>query len=301
MTEYHVPALLSECLEALNIQPDGIYVDVTFGGGGHSRAILEQLTTGKLIAFDQDSDTLNHLPDHPNFYFAHHNFRYLSQFMDYLGIEAVDGILADLGVSSHHFDQAERGFSTRFDGPLDMRMNPQASLTAAFVLNEYTHQELSRIFYLYGELDNSRKIAFLIEKARMQASIQTIEQFKAILAPVTPRLTENKFFAKVFQALRIEVNHELSALTALLEQSTQALKPGGRLAVITYHSLEDRLVKNFIKSGNVEGSLEKDLYGNSFSPFLAVNKKVIIPSEEEIEQNSRVRSAKLRIGERIHE
>lgn len=301
MTEYHVPALLAESLEALNIQPDGIYVDVTFGGGGHSRAILEQLTTGKLIAFDQDSDTLNHLPDHPNFYFAHHNFRYLSQFLDYLGIDAIDGILADLGVSSHHFDQADRGFSTRFDGPLDMRMNPQASLTAAFVLNEYNHQELSRLFYLYGELDNSRKIASLIEKARLQEPIRTIEQFKLILASVTPRGAENKFLAKVFQALRIEVNHELDALTAMLEQSIRVLKPGGRLAVITYHSLEDRIVKNFIKSGNIEGSIEKDLFGNSYSPFIPVNKKIIVPTEKEIEMNSRVRSAKLRAGEKIHE
>lgn len=298
MSEYHVPALLNESIDALQINPAGVYVDATFGGGGHSQAILSQLTTGKLIAFDQDSDTLSHLPNQSQFIFAHHNFRYLKFFLNYLGINEIDGLLADLGVSSHHFDQADRGFSTRFDGPLDMRMNSQASLTAASIINSYEEVELARMFYIYGELDNSRKIASILVKSRKNQPIQQIEELKRVLAPIIPRQTENKFLAKVFQALRIEVNQELSALEDLLHQSETVLKPGGRLVILTYHSLEDRLVKNFLKSGNIEGKIEQDLYGNTRSSFTVISKKAIIPSAAEIEQNSRARSAKLRIGER---
>lgn len=301
MTDYHIPALLNESIEALNIKPDGLYVDVTFGGGGHSSAILKRITTGKLIAFDQDEEAMQNLPDSPNFYFAHQNFKFLKHFLRYLSIDRVDGILADLGVSSHHFDSAERGFSTRFDGPLDMRMNPSATRDAASILNEMDAQSLFRIFKLYGEIDHARKLVTAIEQARSAATLQSIAQFKQAIKSCIPAHQENKFLAKVFQALRIEVNQELEALNELLSQSVDVLKPGGRLVVITYHSLEDRIVKNFMKSGNSEGKQEKDFYGNVKSPFTQLNRKVITASESEIEENSRARSAKLRIGERAHE
>lgn len=301
MTDYHIPALLNESLEALDIRPDGIYVDATFGGGGHSRAILQQLSSGKLIAFDQDEEAMRNLPDSPNFYFAHQNFKYLKHFLRFLAIPQVDGILADLGVSSHHFDSAERGFSTRFDGPLDMRMNPSASRDAASIVNEMDPQSLFRIFKLYGEIDHARKLVSTIEQARSIAPITSIDQFKQAIKSCVPAHQENKFLAKVFQALRIEVNQELEALNELMKQSAEVLKPGGRLVVITYHSLEDRIVKNFLKSGNSEGIQEKDFYGNVKSPFVQLNRKVITASEEEVSENSRARSAKLRIGEKVHE
>lgn len=301
MTDYHIPALLNESLEALDIRPDGIYVDATFGGGGHSRAILQQLSSGKLIAFDQDEEAMRNLPDSPDFYFAHQNFKYLKHFLRFLAIPQVDGILADLGVSSHHFDSAERGFSTRFDGPLDMRMNPSASRDAASIVNEMDAQSLFRIFKLYGEIDHARKLVSTIEQARSIAPITSIDQFKQAIKSCVPAHQENKFLAKVFQALRIEVNQELEALNELMKQSAEVLKPGGRLVVITYHSLEDRIVKNFLKSGNSEGIQEKDFYGNVKSPFVQLNRKVITASEEEVSENSRARSAKLRIGEKVHE
>ena len=301
MTDYHIPALLNESLDALNIQPDGIYVDATFGGGGHSRAILNNLKTGKLIAFDQDDESMANLPDSPNFLFAHQNFKYLKHFLRFLSIDKVDGILADLGVSSHHFDSAERGFSTRFDGPLDMRMNSSASRNAATIVNEMDAHSLMRIFKLYGEIDNARKLVTAIEQARSISPLQSIGQFKEAIKSCTPAHQENKYLAKVFQALRIEVNQELDALNELLIQSAEMLKPGGRLVVITYHSLEDRIVKNFLKSGNSEGIQEKDFYGNVRSPFIQLNRKVITASNEELAENSRARSAKLRIGEKAHE
>ncbi|MHB9054689.1 MAG: 16S rRNA (cytosine(1402)-N(4))-methyltransferase RsmH [Paludibacteraceae bacterium] len=298
--EYHIPALLNETIEGLNIKPNGVYVDVTFGGGGHSKAILSHLgKKGKLIAFDQDEDALQNLIDDKRFTFVKSNFRYLINFLKYQGIEKVDGILADLGVSFHHFDESERGFSFRFDGKLDMRMNTRSPLTAAKVVNVYEEQQLADVFYLYGELHNSRRIASVIVKARNIQSINTIEQFIEILKPFFPREREKKEMARVFQALRIEVNKEMLVLKELLLQSVEVLNPGGRLVVLTYHSLEDRLVKNFIRSGNFEGKLEKDFYGNVKAPLKAVNNKVITASEEEIGLNPRARSAKLRIAVKL--
>lgn len=295
--EYHIPALLNETIEGLNVKPGGVYVDVTFGGGGHSKAILSHLgNDGKLIAFDQDEDALQNLIDDKRFTFVKSNFRYLINFLKYHGIEKVDGILADLGVSFHHFDESERGFSFRFDGKLDMRMNTRSPLTAAKVVNVYDEQQLADVFYLYGELHNSRRIASVIVKARSIQPINTIEQFIEILKPFFPREREKKEMARVFQALRIEVNKEMQVLKELLFQSVEALNPGGRLVVLTYHSLEDRLVKNFIRSGNFEGKLEKDFYGNVQAPLKAVNNKVITASEEEVGLNPRSRSAKLRIA-----
>ncbi len=295
---YHVPALLKETIDGLNIQPDGIYVDVTFGGGGHSRAILSALgPKGKLIAFDQDEDAMNNIIDDPRFIFVRSNFKYLKNFLRYHKIEKVNGILADLGVSFHHFDEAERGFSFRFDGDLDMRMNKQASLTAAKVLNTYTEEELADVFYLYGELRNARKIASVIVKTRSTTPFERIYPFIETLKPFFGKDKEKKEMAKVFQALRIEVNKELDVIKALLQQSLEVLEPGGRLVILTYHSLEDRLVKNFIRSGNMEGKIEKDFYGNILSPLKAINNKVIVAGEEEVERNPRARSAKLRIAE----
>lgn len=295
---YHIPALLNETIEGLNIQPDGIYVDVTFGGGGHSREILSRLgKKGKLIAFDQDEDAIKNALDDPRFIFVRSNFKYLKNFLQYHNIEQVDGILADLGVSSHHFDEAERGFSFRFDGELDMRMNKKSNLTAATVLNTYSEKDLADIFFLYGELRNARKIASTIVRARENAPFKEIFPFVEVLKPFFGREKEKKDMARVFQALRIEVNKELDVLKALLNQSLEVLKPEGRLVVLTYHSLEDRLVKNFIRSGNIEGNIEKDFYGNVLSPMKAVNNKVIIATDEEVEKNPRARSAKLRIAE----
>lgn len=299
MSTYHTPALLSQSIEGLNIKPDGIYVDVTFGGGGHSREILKHLgSKGKLLGFDQDEDAFQNIINDKKFIFVHSNFRYLTNFLKYHNIEKVDGILADLGVSSHHFDEAERGFSFRFDGNLDMRMNKSATLKASDILNNYSEEKLSDVFYLYGEMHNSRAIARTIVRAREKKRIETISQFIEILKPFFGREQEKKNMARVFQALRIEVNKEMLVLKEMLEQAEKVLNPNGRLVVITYHSLEDRLVKNFIKTGNFEGKQEKDFYGNNICPFKTINNKVIIPDEEETERNPRSRSAKLRIAEK---
>ena len=296
---YHVPVLLKESVDGMNICPNGTYVDVTFGGGGHSREILSRLEKdGRLLGFDQDEDAERNIVDDPRFIFVRSNFRYLHNFRRYHDIEKVDAILADLGVSSHHFDDSERGFSFRFDGALDMRMNKRAGLTAADVVNTYAEERLADIFYLYGELKNSRKLASVIVKARANGQIKTIGEFLEIIKPLFGREREKKELAKVFQALRIEVNQEMEALKEMLTAATEALKPGGRLVVITYHSLEDRMVKNIMKTGNVEGKTTQDFFGNLQTPFKLVNNKVIVPDEEEIERNPRSRSAKLRIAEK---
>lgn len=296
---YHIPVLLSESIEGLNIQKDGDYVDVTFGGGGHSREILKGIKTGRLFGFDQDEDAAANALDDPNFIFVRHNFKYIRNFLRYYEVEQVDGILADLGVSSHDFDVAERGFSFRFSGALDMRMNRDATMTAADVLNGYSEELLIKIFREYGEINNAYRLVKLIVAARQSQSIKTIDQFKSVIADCIPRKNEAKYLAKVFQALRIETNQELDVLKDFLEQSAELLKPGGRLVVITYHSLEDRLVKNFIKAGNFAGKQEKDFYGNVSSVLRAVNRKVIVPGDDEIERNPRARSAKLRIAEKV--
>jgi 16S rRNA (cytosine1402-N4)-methyltransferase len=298
---YHQPVMLEQCIEGLNIKPDGTYVDVTFGGGGHSRAILDQLSSkGKLIAFDQDNDAIENLPDDGRVIFVNHNFRFLKNFLQYYNIEKIDGLLADLGVSSHHFDIAERGFSFRQEAALDMRMNRNASLTAAEVVNEYSEEALRNIFYQYGELKEAGKLARAIVKSRQLKTFETTTQLSEALQAFTPRNGEHKFLAKVFQALRIEVNHEMESLRRLLEQSAEVLNPGGRLVVITYHSLEDRLVKNFIKAGNFDGKITRDLYGNYEAPFAAVYRNVIVPDEKETEENNRARSAKLRVAEKVN-
>lgn len=296
---YHIPVLLDESIEGLNIQKDGDYVDVTFGGGGHSRVILNHLSAGRLFGFDQDEDAAANAFDDPRFYFIRHNFRYIRHFLRYYGVEQVDGILADLGVSSHDFDVAERGFSFRFAGDLDMRMNREAVKTAADIINEYDEEKLVRVFREYGEVENARRLVRQILVARQQHPVKTIDQFKEAISSCVPRKNETKYLAKVFQALRIETNGELDVLKDFLEQSVGLLKPGGRLVVITYHSLEDRLVKNFIRAGNFEGKQEKDFFGNVTSSLVAVNRKVIIPGDEEIERNPRARSAKLRIAEKL--
>lgn len=297
---YHIPVMLNEVLEGLNIRPDGVYVDVTFGGGGHSRAILERLGEhGRLLGFDQDLDAAKNAFDDARFTFVRSNFRYLSNFLRYHGIEKVDGILADLGVSSHHLDDAERGFSFRFDGDLDMRMNSQASLTAAAVLATYDEERLADIFFNYGELRQARRIARAIVQARTAAPITTAAQLMEVVKPFFLREREKKELAKLFQALRIEVNDEMGALRSLLTQSAQWLSDGGRLVVLTYHSLEDRLVKNYMRTGNVDGRQEKDFYGNVVSPFASVNNKVVVASEAEVAENPRARSAKLRIAQRV--
>lgn len=294
---YHTPALLPECMEGLSIKPDGVYVDCTFGGGGHARAILERLGPGgRLYGFDQDADALANRPDDPRFNVVHGNFRYLRNFMDYYGITKIDGILADLGVSFHHFDEAGRGFSFRFEGDLDMRMNQQSKRSAATILNTATEEQLADVFYLYGELHNARKLARAIVKKREAGEIKLISEFTNLMRPFFPREKEKKELTKVFQALRIEVNDEMGALRDLLSQCVELLAPDGRLVVLTYHSLEDRLVKNFIRAGNFEGKQEKDFYGNVIAPLAAVNTKVIVASEEEVERNPRSRSAKLRIA-----
>ena len=298
-TPYHIPALLSQTMDGLNINPDGTYVDVTFGGGGHSREILSHLSSkGKLIGFDQDEDALKNAIDDPRFIFVRSNFRYLTNFLKYHNVEQVDGILADLGVSFHHFDESDRGFSFRFEGALDMRMNTKSPVTAASIINTYEEEKLANVFYLYGELHNSRRIASTIVKARQSQPIALIQEFVDILKPHFSREKEKKDMARVFQALRIEVNKEMIVLQELLTQSVNVLKPGGRLVVLTYHSLEDRLVKNFLRSGNFEGELEKDFYGNILAPLKPVNTKVIVASDEEVARNPRARSAKLRIAEK---
>ena len=297
---YHIPVMLKECMEGLAIKPDGVYVDVTFGGGGHSKEILSRLgEKGTLYGFDQDADAENNIPEDDRFVFVRSNFRYLSNFMRFHGETEIDGLLADLGVSSHHFDDKDRGFSFRFQGMLDMRMNTRAGKTAADILNTYTEEALSTLFYLYGELKNSRKLASVIVKARETKPLETTDEFLALITPYIGKDKEKKMLAQVFQALRIEVNDEMRALREMLQQAMRLLKPGGRLVVMTYHSLEDRLVKNFFKSGNFEGTISQDFFGNIQSPFRLINNKVITPSSEEVEVNPRSRSAKLRIAEKL--
>lgn len=315
---YHVPVLLKESVDGLNIKPGGIYVDVTFGGGGHSREILSRIgTKGYLFSFDQDADAENNIfesedndinntdtqkarrfVDDSRFTFVRSNFRYLKNWMQYYGIEHIDGLLADLGVSSHHFDDESRGFSFRFDAPLDMRMNKRAGKTAAEIINEYDEEQLADLFYLYGELKNSRRIAATLVAARKQAFIATTSDFIRAVEPLFSREREKKDMAKLFQALRIEVNHEMTALKEMLTSATALLTHGGRLSIITYHSLEDRIVKNVMKTGNIEGKVNQDFFGRIESPYKLINNKVITPSEDELSINSRSRSAKLRIAER---
>ena len=299
---YHIPALLDECIEGLQIKPDGTYVDVTFGGGGHSRAIMSQLgPEGHLYSFDQDLDAYANRIDDPRFTFVHSNFAYLCNFMRFYGVDKVDGIIADLGVSFHHFDEGERGFSFRADGRLDMRMNRDAHRDAAWIVANYTEEQLADVLYLYGELRQARRMASAIVKARNAGTPTTTGQLVEVVKPFIAPKAEKKELAQVFQALRIEVNDEIATLKKLLESSLKVLKPGGRLVVLTYHSLEDRLVKNFIKSGNVEGKVEKDFFGRVNAPLRAVNNKVIVASDAEVERNPRARSAKLRIAELIDE
>ncbi len=301
-TVYHVPVLLKESVDGLNIGTGGCYVDVTFGGGGHSREILSRLDDkGHLYSFDQDADAEKNAEgfDKGKFTFVRSNFRFLKNFLKYYGVEQIDGLLADLGVSSHHFDDSERGFSFRFEGKLDMRMNQRAGRTAADVVNTYDEKQLADVFYLYGELKQSRKLAAAIVKARQGKRVETIGDFLEIVKPFFRSEREKKELAKVFQALRIEVNHEMDALRDMLKGATEMLKPGGRLVVITYHSLEDRMVKNLMKTGNVEGKEDKDFFGKVNTPFRLVNRQVIVPSDEELAANPRSRSAKLRIAEKL--
>ena len=329
---YHIPAMLRETIQGLNIQPDGLYVDVTFGGGGHSRAILEAIkqegdeARGVLYSFDQDLDAYKNAMDsdfgnresgHPHWQFVHSNFRYLRNFMDYYGVEQIDGLLGDLGVSFHHFDCPERGFSFRFSAPLDMRMNQSSGRTAADILNSYSEEDLARVLYIYGEMNNSRQIAKKIVKARAQKAIERTEELVGIvmgrpvgLLDAASQLLDNgyreldipagakKELAKLFQALRIEVNDEMGALREMLLAAKDLLRPGGRIAILTYHSLEDRMVKNFLRSGNLEGKIEKDFYGNILSPFKVIEKG-LTASAEEVERNPRARSAKLRVAEKL--
>ena len=297
---YHVPVLLKDSIDGLNVFSGGVYVDVTFGGGGHSEEILKRLNgKGHLYSFDQDADAERNIRWNDScFTFIRSNFRYLKNWMQYYNVEKIDGLLADLGVSSHHFDDESRGFSFRYDAPLDMRMNQRAGKTAADILNEYEEKALADIFYLYGELKTSRRIASIIVKARKENPIITTNDFLAIVEPLFRKEHEKKDMAKLFQALRIEVNHEMEALREMLTAATELLKPGGRLSVITYHSLEDRMVKNIIKTGNVEGRRETDFFGRMNAPLNAVNNKPILPDAAEQERNPRSRSAKLRIGEK---
>ena len=296
---YHIPALLEQSIEGLNIHPDGTYVDVTFGGGGHSRAIMERLSPlGHLYGMDRDIDAWRNRIDDQRFTFVLSNFAYLSNFMRYYGVKQVDGIMADLGVSFHHFDDSERGFSFRFDGELDMRMNRAGGINAREVIATYTEEQLAQLFFLYGELKQSRRLAAAIVKARANRDIATTLQLIDVVKPHIRPTQEKKELAQVFQALRIEVNHEIDALKRLLVQSLQVLKPGGRLVVITYHSLEDRLVKNFMRSGNIEGMVQKDFYGRVQSLIEPINNKVIVPTDEEVARNPRARSAKLRVGQK---
>ena len=296
---YHKPVLLTETVDGLDIRPDGIYADMTFGGGGHSREILNRLgTSGHLYSFDQDLDAMQGAFQDERFTFVRSNFRFLQNWMEYYEVDGVDGIMADLGVSSHHLDAGERGFSFRYDAPLDMRMNQRARLTAETIVAEYSEEQLADIFYLYGELKNSRRLAAAIVKARQQGDIKTTGQFADLMRPLLGRDREKKDLAKVFQALRIEVNGEMKALRQMLNAAIDVLKPGGRLVVLTYHSLEDRMVKNVMKSGNAEGRSEQDFFGNTLSPLRPIG-KVIVPSAEEQSENPRSRSAKLRIAEKI--
>jgi len=299
-SEYHVPVMLKECMEGLKINPQGIYVDVTFGGGGHSLAILEKLTTGKLFAFDQDADAVRNASGITNrsFTLIEANFRYLQKFLKLHGVSRIDGLLADLGVSSHQINEAERGFSTRFEADLDMRMDRNLRVTAAQVLNTYEEKELHRILGMYGEVRNARTLAEALVSARVMQPFATISDLKAVLERFAKRGRENRYYAQVFQALRIEVNEELASLEEMLPQASGLLGEGGRLVVMSYHSLEDRIVKNFMNTGNVKGNLEKDFYGNIVRPLEPVTRKPVSASEEEIKKNNRARSAKLRIAEK---
>ncbi|HWS01031.1 MAG TPA: 16S rRNA (cytosine(1402)-N(4))-methyltransferase RsmH [Prolixibacteraceae bacterium] len=298
MSEYHIPVLLEESIDGLNLQPNGIYVDVTYGGGGHSLRILEKLQGGKLVAFDQDEDALQNVADDGRLIFVSHNFKYLKNFLRYHGISKVDGILADLGVSSHDFDQPDRGFSFRFDGQLDMRMNQSADKDAVKVINEYEVSRLGIMFREYGEIQNWRNLAQTIEQARSSQKIVTIPQFLNVISRCVPAKIEKKYLAQVFQALRIEVNNEMEALASFLESTLELLNPGGRLVVISYHSLEDRMVKNFMRSGRIDGKTEQDFYGHYHLPLEVITRKVIVPGDDEIMRNPRARSAKLRIAQR---
>lgn len=295
---YHNPVMLEKCIEGLKIHPDGVYADVTFGGGGHSRAILSKLTTGHLYAFDQDEDAQQNVIDDPRFTFIPQNFKYFKNFIQLYHNGKIDGVLADLGVSSHQFDTPEKGFSTRFEGHLDMRMSQSNPTDAAIIVNTYDQADLARILSLYGEVQQAHLIAADIVMARDNEPIETTEELKAAVARRLPRGRENKVLAQIFQALRIEVNQELEALTAFLSQCADVLNPGGRLVVMSYHSLEDRLVKNFMKTGNAEGKEDKDFFGNLLTPYKLITRKPMVPSDEETERNSRARSAKLRIAER---
>lgn len=298
--EYHIPALLPQVLDGLDIKADGTYIDVTFGGGGHSRAIMERLSqAGHLYSMDQDTDAVSRAWSDPRFTIVHGNFKFMRNYMRYYGVGDVDGILADLGVSFHHFDDPDRGFSFRWDGVLDMRMNRAATLDATKVLNEYTEQQLADIFYLFGELKNARKLAAAIVTRRTTEPIATIDHLRSVITPFINPRQEKKELAQIFQALRIEVNNEIEALKALLTQSIQQLKPGGRLAIITYHSLEDRLVKNFMKTGNIDGRMEKDFYGRIISPVSPLYTKPIVADDDEVARNPRSRSAKLRIAVKL--
>lgn len=297
---YHIPALLTPCIEGLNVKSDGVYADVTFGAGGHSRAIVERLgENGRLYGFDQDKDAIANAIDDPKFTFVYSNFSYISNFMRYYGENGIDGIMADLGVSFHHFDECDRGFSVRFNGKLDMRMNQNAERDAQWIVANYSEEQLAQILYLYGELKSSRRIAAAIVKARQSKPITTTGELIDVITPYLNPRQEKKEAILVFQALRIEVNNEIEVLKSLLQQSLKVLKPGGRFVVLTYHSLEDRLVKNFFKTGNIEGKMEKDFFGRSTSPFKLINNKVIVASPEEVERNPRSRSAKLRIAEKL--
>ena len=300
MSEYHVPVLLLPSIDNLVLDPDGFYADATVGGGGHSREILSRLSArGRLMAFDRDADALAQAPVDSRFILIHNNFRFIHNYTLLHAAEGLDGILADLGVSSHQFDTADRGFSFRYNAPLDMRMNVQGGKTAADIVNSYTQEELENIFRLYGELDNARRIASLITGARAAAPILTTDDLDRAIAAALPSFAEHKYLAKVYQALRIEVNAEMRALEKFLSGAAASLKPGGRLAVITYHSLEDRMVKNFIRSGNIGGAEDKDMYGRSSAPLKAVDRKPVVPDETEIAANTRARSAKLRTAEKL--
>lgn len=297
---YHVSVLLKESVGGLDIQPDGIYVDATFGGGGHSKAILSLLgKQGHLYGFDQDADAELNIVNDDRFTFVRSNFRYIKNWMRYYGVEGIDGLLADLGVSSHHFDDESRGFSFRFDAPLDMRMNRRAGMTAADVVNNYSEEQLADVFYLYGELKNARRLAAELVKARQDERIETTGQLLQLAEKMFPREREKKEVTKLFQALRIEVNHEMDALREMLMGACSLLKPGGRLSIITYHSLEDRIVKNVMRAGNAEGKMQQDFFGRVTSPLHLINNRVIVPSDEEQEANPRSRSAKLRIAEKV--
>jgi 16S rRNA (cytosine1402-N4)-methyltransferase len=296
---YHVPALLKQSVDGLELRPRGVYVDVTFGGGGHSSEILLRLEGGRLIAFDQDEDAGANLISDERLLFIGQNFRFLRNNLVYHGIEEIDGLIADLGVSFHQFDVPDRGFSFRFEGPLDMRMNRAGSITAATVLNSYTEEKLANVFYRYGEITNSRAVARAVVLSRESAPLLSVDDLTLAVKSLVPPRNENKFYARLFQALRIEVNNELVNLKEMLKQALEMLVPGGRLVVITYHSLEDRLVKNFMRSGSFEGEIDKDFYGNVHTPFRVVTKRAIVAGEEEIAANPRARSAKLRIAEKI--